>query len=113
MSWKLTCRDAGDGSGDVILELPDDLLKAAGLTVGDPLTLEPDPADSTAIRLRKTVLCDVCDASTAETGYGVLHAQWRDGESEGMRLCKSCFGYAMSTLKREHWVNHMFDDDEP
>ena len=29
MSWKLTCRDAGDGSGDVILDLPDDLLKAA------------------------------------------------------------------------------------
>ena len=35
MRWKLTCRDAGDGSGDVILELPDDLLQAAGLVVGD------------------------------------------------------------------------------
>lgn len=23
MRWKLTCRDAGDGSGDMILELPD------------------------------------------------------------------------------------------
>ncbi len=113
MNWKLTCRDAGDGSGDVILELPDDLLQAAGMAVGDTLELEADPADSTAIRLRKVVLCDVCDASTADTGHGVLQAHWRDGEAEGMRLCKSCFGYAMATLKREHWVNHMFDDDEP
>ena len=59
------------------------------------------------------MLCDVCDASTAETGHGVLQAHWRDGEAEGMRLCRSCFGYAMATLKREHWVNHMFDDDDP
>jgi hypothetical protein len=113
MSWKLTCRDAGDGSGDVILELPDDLLQAAGMAVGDTLELERDPSDSTAIRLKKVVLCDVCDASTAETGHGVLQAQWSDGEAEGMRLCQSCFGYAMATLKRERWVLHMFDDDEP
>lgn len=113
MRWKLTCRDAADGSGDVILELPDDLLQAAGMAVGDTLELEADPTDSTAIRLRKVVLCDVCDSSTAETGHGVLQAQWRDGETEGMRLYKPCFGYAMATLKREHWVRHMFDDDEP
>lgn len=113
MSWKVTCRDAGDGSGDMILELPDDLLQAAGLAVGDTLEVERDPNDSTALRLTKAVvLCDVCDANTAETGHGVLQAQWHDGEAEGMRLCKSCFGYAMATLKREHWVNHMFDDDE-
>ena len=110
--WKLTCRDAGDGSGDVILELPEDLLKAAGLAVGDTLELEPDPADSTAIQLRKVVRCDVCDASTAETGHGVLQAQWRDDEAEGMRLCRACFNYAMATIKSEHWVCHMFDDDE-
>lgn len=113
MNWKLTCRDAGDGRGDVILELPDDLLQAAGMAVGDTLELEHDPNDSTAIRLRKVVLCDVCDASTAETGHGVLQAHWRDGEAEGMRLCKSCFGYAMATLRGAHRVNHMFDDDEP
>ena len=75
--------------------------------------ISPGPADSTTLQLQKVVLCDVCDASTAETGHGVLQAHWRDGEAEGMRLCKSCFGYAMATLKREHWVNHMFDDDEP
>lgn len=113
MSWKLISRDAGDGSGDVILELPDDLLQAAGVAVGDTLEVERDPNDSTVLRLTKVVLCDVCDASTAETGHGVLQAQWRDGETEGVRLCKSCFGYAMATLKREHWVLHMFDDDEP
>ena len=113
MRWKLTCRDAGDGSGDAILELPDELLQAAGWAEGDTLELEPDPADSTEIQLRKVVLCDVCDASTAETGHGVLRAQWRDGETEGMRLCKSCFGYAMGTLKHARWVCHMFDDDEP
>ncbi|MOA04106.1 hypothetical protein D3C78_1236420 [compost metagenome] len=97
----------------MILELPEDLLQAAGLAVGDTLELESDPADSTALQLRKVVQCDVCDASTAETGHGVLQAQWRDGEAEGMRLCRSCFNYAISTLKRAHWVNHMFDDDEP
>lgn len=59
----------------------------------------------------KVVRCDVCDASTTETGHGVLQAQWRDGERERMQLCRSCFGYAMATLKRAHWVNHMFDDD--
>lgn len=56
MSWKVTCRDAGDGSGDVILELPDDLLQAAGLAVGDTLELEPEPAYSSAIRLTKVAL---------------------------------------------------------
>lgn len=110
MKWKLTCRDAGDGSGDVILDLPDDLLQAAGWGEGDTLELEPDP-DSSTIRLIKLVRCDVCDASTAETGYGVLQAQWRDGGHERMQLCRSCFGYAMATLKRARWVNHMFDDD--
>lgn len=53
VQWQLTCRDAGDGSGDVILELPDDLLQSAGLVVGDTLELVPDPADSAAIRLTK------------------------------------------------------------
>lgn len=111
MHWKLTCRNAGDGSGDVILELPDDLLQAVGFAVGDTPELELDLIDSTAIRLKKVVKCDVCDASTAETGYGVLQAQWRDGEAEGMRLCKSCFGLAMATLRREHQVLHLFDDE--
>lgn len=113
MSWKLTCRDAGDGSGDVILELPYDLLQVAGLAVGDTLELERDPNDSTVLRLTKVVFCDVCDASTAETGNGVLQAQWRDGDAEGIRLCRSCFGYAISTLISHRRVLHLFDEDEP
>ncbi|MOA13776.1 hypothetical protein D3C78_1338390 [compost metagenome] len=96
MRRKVTCRDAGDGSGDVILELPEELLQAASLAVGDTLELERDPSDSASIRLKKVVLCDVCDASTVETGHGVLQAQWHDGEVEGMHLCRACFGYAMS-----------------
>ncbi|MCY1279191.1 hypothetical protein D9M68_543300 [compost metagenome] len=113
MGWKLTCHDAGDGSGDMIVDLPNDLLQATGWGVGDTLELEQDPNDSTAIRLRMVVKCDVCDASTAETGHGVLQAQWRDGETEGMHLCKSCFNYAMATLRSEQRVNHLFDDDGP
>lgn len=83
MRWKLTCHDAEDGSGDVILELPDDLLQAVGWGEGDTLELEIDPEDSSVVRLKKVVRCDVCDASTAETGHGVLQAHWRDSEAEG------------------------------
>ncbi|WP_306109940.1 hypothetical protein [Pseudomonas sp. JG-B] len=111
MSWKLTCQDAADGSGDLILELPDDLLEAAGWKVGDILELEGDLANGGAIQLKKTVLCDVCGAGTAETGHGVLQAQWRDGEHEGLRLCRGCFDYAMATLRREHELSHMFDEE--
>jgi hypothetical protein len=113
MSWKLTCREAGDGSGDVILDLPVDLLQAAGLSIGDTLELDSNPSDSTAIRLRKVVVCDVCDASVTETGHGVLQAQGRNGEATGMHLCRSCFNYAMATLISHRRVLHLFDDDEP
>lgn len=41
----------------------------------------------------------------------MLQAQWRDGEAEGMRLCKSCFGYAIAALKEARRVNHLFNDD--
>lgn len=37
--WFTTVKDAGDGSGDCILELPDDLIKYAGWKVGDTLDL--------------------------------------------------------------------------
>ena len=112
MGWTLTCEDAGDGSGDVIVELPDDLLAASGWAEGDTLELEPDPSDSSVIRITRRVSCDVCDANTAETGHGVLQAQWHDGEVESMRLCKSCFGYAMATLREAHRAHHMFEDEE-
>lgn len=34
------CQDPGDGSGDVIIDLPDDVLERMGLQIVDSLTLE-------------------------------------------------------------------------
>lgn len=34
------CQDPGDGSGDVIVELPPDILKKLSLAVGDRLSIE-------------------------------------------------------------------------
>lgn len=36
----VVCQDAGDDSGDVIIDLPDDILESMGLRVGDSLTIE-------------------------------------------------------------------------
>lgn len=36
-SWKIIVEDAGDGSGDLILPFPDDLLETAGWKEGDIL----------------------------------------------------------------------------
>ena len=38
--WITECIDAGDGSGDVIVELPTELLESMGLRIGNELTLE-------------------------------------------------------------------------
>ncbi|WP_228533516.1 AbrB/MazE/SpoVT family DNA-binding domain-containing protein [Pseudomonas sp. UFMG81] len=37
---KVKCQDPGDGSGDVIVELPPDILKELSLAVGDRLSIE-------------------------------------------------------------------------
>lgn len=34
------CQDPGDGSGDVLVELPPDILKEMNLAVGDKLSIE-------------------------------------------------------------------------
>ncbi|WP_339651046.1 AbrB/MazE/SpoVT family DNA-binding domain-containing protein [Halopseudomonas pelagia] len=39
-SWRVACQDPGDGSGDVIVELPSDLLEKLGWTLGDELAIE-------------------------------------------------------------------------
>ncbi len=39
-SWTVTLIDAGDGSGDFFLPLPDALLKRVGWEVGDCITAE-------------------------------------------------------------------------
>lgn len=41
--WTVTCQDAADGTGDLILPLPDDLLSEIGLVVGDTLSIEKQP----------------------------------------------------------------------
>jgi len=40
MRTTVTCQDAGDGSGDVIIDLPDDILESMALKVGDLLSIE-------------------------------------------------------------------------
>lgn len=39
-SWRVVCQAPGDGSGDVIVELPSELLEQLGLTLGDELSVE-------------------------------------------------------------------------
>ncbi|MBK5351203.1 AbrB/MazE/SpoVT family DNA-binding domain-containing protein [Pseudomonas sp. TH41] len=38
--WIVKCQDPTDGNGDVIIDLPPDLLASLGLSVGDVLTIE-------------------------------------------------------------------------
>ncbi|WP_333982950.1 AbrB/MazE/SpoVT family DNA-binding domain-containing protein [Ectopseudomonas khazarica] len=39
-SWRVVCQDPGDGSGDVIVELPSELLEQLGWSLGDELSVE-------------------------------------------------------------------------
>jgi antitoxin component of MazEF toxin-antitoxin module len=39
-SWRIACQDPGDGSGDVIVELPSELLEQLGWGLGDELSVE-------------------------------------------------------------------------
>ncbi|MGH8387844.1 MAG: AbrB/MazE/SpoVT family DNA-binding domain-containing protein [Pseudomonas sp.] len=38
--WTVKCQDPEDGSGDVIVDLPPDLLARLGLSIDDVLTIE-------------------------------------------------------------------------
>jgi len=38
--WTVKSQDPADGSGDVIIDLPPDLLASLGLSIGDVLTIE-------------------------------------------------------------------------
>lgn len=49
--WTVKCQDTGDGSGDVIVDLPPELLAKLGLEVGDDLTIT---TTKDAIELRPT-----------------------------------------------------------
>jgi hypothetical protein len=39
-SWRTVCQDAGDGSGDLVVDLPPDLLVAMGWKTGDTLSFD-------------------------------------------------------------------------
>lgn len=39
-SWRVLCQDAGDGTGDAIVELPPELLEQLGWALGDELIIE-------------------------------------------------------------------------
>ena len=38
--WTVKCQDTADGTGDVIVDLPSELLVTLGLNLGDELTIE-------------------------------------------------------------------------
>jgi antitoxin ChpS len=38
--WTVKCQDPADGNGDVIIDLPPDLLTSLGLGIGNVLTVE-------------------------------------------------------------------------
>jgi len=40
--WRVACQDPGDGSGDIIIDLPPELLSELGWTSGDELIAEKD-----------------------------------------------------------------------
>ena len=50
--WTVTCQDAADDTGDMIVPLPDDLLSEIGLVIGGTLTVEKQPDGS--LTLTKT-----------------------------------------------------------
>lgn len=48
--WRTTIRDAGDGSGDGILELPDDMLTQLGWKDGDTLSITKEESGDLILR---------------------------------------------------------------
>ena len=50
--WTVTCQDAADDTGDMIVPLPGDLLSQMGLVIGDTLAVEKQPDGS--LTLTKT-----------------------------------------------------------
>lgn len=52
--WLVVCQDPGDGSGDLVVELPSDLLEALGWALGDELLIEKDQ-DCITLKLKRKV----------------------------------------------------------
>lgn len=53
-SWRVVCQDPGDDSGDVIVELPSELLEKLGWTLGDELAIETREEDI-SLKLKQRV----------------------------------------------------------
>lgn len=67
------------------------------------------------LELLTAILYDVCKEST-QLSYGLLSANWgngskHNGESYELHLCEECFFYVVGTLKREHLIKNMFNED--
>lgn len=61
------------------------------------------------------ILCDVCKEST-QLNHAVLSANWGNGSKNAgeyyeLYLCEACFFATVATLKREHRVKQMFNED--
>ena len=61
------------------------------------------------------VLCGVCMEAT-QLNHGILSAKWGKGskhvgEQYELHLCEACFFATLATLKREHRVKQMFNED--
>lgn len=54
--WTVTCQDSADGTGDMIVPLPDDLLSQTGLVAGDTLNVENQPDGSLTLTKTSQVL---------------------------------------------------------
>jgi len=50
-SWRVVCQDPWDCSGDVIIELPSELLEQLGWGLGDELTVETEE-ESICLKLK-------------------------------------------------------------
>lgn len=59
--WTVKCQDTADGSGDVMVDLPPELLATLGLSIGDELTIE--------VLNGALVLKPKCNTSAATAGH--------------------------------------------
>ncbi|MBV2132395.1 hypothetical protein KRX52_06210 [Pseudomonas sp. MAP12] len=76
------------------------------------MTTTSDPARGEA----RGWCCEVCGAEGTGRQFGTLHAHWGEGsqhagEQYRLRLCELCFFQTLAHLRREHDVQHLFDDE--
>lgn len=104
--WIVKCEDANDGSGDVIVELPQELLSALGLDVGDELTIS---VTSGAIVLKPVQLAAAERSESAKALRDDVHHAYRVRLQESLDLpsdasdqdihCRIKAGFSASLIK--------------